>query len=212
METVNQALEYLDEGLSIIPIRPDTKRPAIKWMEYQHRQPTADEVTDWFEKFPDANIAVVTGSVSGVVIVDCDNEDALNAAISCGMQSNIRVKTKRGHHLWFKHPMDGVRRGPRAGGNSRGHDWPRVNGLDFRGDGSYALLPPSKGYEWAVPEGWERDDDMPVWEDWSPVSAPIEFPDLSFEDLDLSSIQFDPADKVSEWDRTEEFVKRKGVS
>lgn len=210
METVNQALEYLDEGLSIIPIRPDTKRPAIKWMEYQHRQPTADEVTDWFEKFPDANIAVVTGSVSGVVIVDCDNEDALNAAVSCGMQSNIRVKTKRGHHLWFKHPMDGVRRGPRAGGNSRGHDWPRVNGLDFRGDGSYALLPPSKGYEWAVPEGWERDDDMPVWEDWSPVSAPIEFPDLSFEDLDLSSIQFDPADKVSEWDRTEEFVKEKG--
>lgn len=210
METVNQALEYLDEGLSIIPIRPDTKRPAIKWMEYQDRQPTADEVTDWFEKFPNANIAVVTGSVSGVVIVDCDNEEALNAAISCGMESTIRVKTKRGHHLWFKHPMDGVRRGPRAGGNSRGQDWPRVNGLDFRGDGSYALLPPSKGYEWAVPEGWDREDDMPVWEDWSPVNEPTEFPDISFEDLDLSSIEFNPADKVSEWDRTEEFVKEMG--
>ena len=92
---LNAALEYLDEGLSIIPIHADTKRPAVKWRDYQTRPPTEQEVTDWFTMWPEANIAVVTGEVSGIVVVDCDNDAALNAAISCGMRSPISVSTKR---------------------------------------------------------------------------------------------------------------------
>ena len=119
---LDAALEYLERGWSIIPIKPEGKRPAIKWREYQDRLPTEDEVNGWWGQWPNYDIAIVTGAISGLVVVDCDNEDALHAAFDAGMRSPIRVKTKRGVHLYFEHPKDGVRRGPRAGVNSRGAD------------------------------------------------------------------------------------------
>lgn len=205
---LNAALEYLDEGLSVIPILAETKRPAIRWKEYQSRLPTEEEITQWFTTWPEANIAVVTGELSGVVIVDCDNDEALNAAISCGMRSPISVSTKRGCHLWFAHPKDGKRRGPRAGGNSTGVDWPRTNGLDFRGDGSYALLPPSNGYSWKVGEGLDRLDDLPTWSDWRPSVSPASMDDFVFADLNLKDVRFDPSALMTEWERTEAFVRK----
>lgn len=209
-KTVDAALEYLDQGLSIIPIKLDSKRPAIKWQEFQERLPTEDEVVSWFDTWPDAGIAIITGAISGVVVVDCDNPDALHAAFDAGMRSPVRVKTKRGTHLYFAHPRDGIRRGPRAGVNSRGADWPRIDGLDFRGDGSYALLPPTNNYSWdfAVGTDW---DDLPVWEDWHPgeISPSISRGGVfEFENLDLSAVR--PLDEfASEWDRTARFVRER---
>ncbi len=208
--TVDAALEYLDRGWSVIPINAATKRPAIKWLEYQDRQPTEQEVVDWFDQFPDAGLAIVTGAVSGVVVVDCDNDDALHAAFDCGMRSPVKVKTKRGTHLYFAHPKDGVRRGPRGGWNSRGVDWPHINGLDFRGDGSYALLPPSNGYSWDVAPGHDLDD-APVWQDWRPAAplAPLARGGVfEFENLDLTHVR--PLDEfASEWDRTARDVRER---
>jgi hypothetical protein len=208
---LDAALEYLEEGWSIIPIKPEGKRPAIKWTEYQTRHPTEAEVTQWWTQWPDHQIAIVTGAISRLVVVDCDNEDAMHAAFDAGMRSGIRVKTKRGWHLYFEHPKDGIRRGPRAGVNSRGADWPQISGLDFRGDGSYALLPPSNGYHWDIGVGLDRRYDMPVWQDWKPrLPAPRISGDFSFEELDLSSVEpLHPDELLSEWDRTAKFVLEK---
>jgi len=93
---LDAALEYLERGWSIIPIRPDAKRPAIKWLEYQERLPTEEEVEEWWTKWPNHDIAIVTGALSGVVVVDCDNDEAAHAAYDAGMRSPIKVKTKRG--------------------------------------------------------------------------------------------------------------------
>ena len=209
-KNLGAALELLDLGWSVIPCRPDTKRPRIKWKEFQSKLPTEDQVTDWWNKFPNDPIALITGEISGVVVVDCDNEEALHAAFDCGMKSHFRAKTKRGHHLYFKHPKDGIRRGPKAGVNSRGADWPRINGLDFRGDGSYALVPPSKNYSWDIPQGFSLEpDDFPVWQDWTP-SLKQESGDetFSFNDLDLSDVvAMNPIEFISEWDRTARYVR-----
>jgi len=207
---LDAALEYLDRGWSIIPIKPEGKRPAIKWRDYQDRLPTEEEVVEWWERWPDYDIAIVTGALSGVVVVDCDNEDAMRAAFDAGMRSPIRVKTKRGIHLYFQHPKDGIRRGPRAGVNSRGEDWPRIDGLDFRGDGSYALLPPSNGYRWDLPSALDLEDDTPVWRDWRPELPPAKGDEFSFGRLDLSDITpAQPDEFVSEWDRTAKFVRER---
>ena len=209
-KNLGAALELLELGWSVIPCRPDTKRPRIKWKEFQSKLPTEDQVTDWWTKFPNDPIALITGEISGVVVVDCDNEEALHAAFDCGMKSHFRAKTKRGHHLYFRHPKDGIRRGPKAGVNSRGADWPRINGLDFRGDGSYALVPPSKNYSWAIPTGFSLEpDDFPLWEDWTP-SLKQEGGDepFSFNDLDLSDVvAMNPIEFISEWDRTARYVR-----
>ena len=203
---LDAALEYLDRGWAVIPIKGD-KRPAIKWAEFQTRLPTEEEVIGWWTKWPDNDIAVITGEVSGIVVVDCDNDEAIEASQTAGMQSPIRVKTKRGLHLYFLHPRDGVRRGPRAGVNSRGADWPCINGLDFRGDGSYALLPPSTNYSWAIPAYLDLDE-MPVWNDWKPKLGEERLTaEFTFGKLDLSGIDpIDPSELLSEWDRTAKYV------
>ena len=203
---LDAALEYLDRGWAIIPIKGD-KRPAIKWADFQNRHPTEDEVIEWWTKWPNYDIAVITGEISGIVVVDCDNKEAIESSQEAGMQSPIRVQTKRGLHLYFLHPRDGVRRGPRAGVNSRGADWPCINGLDFRGDGSYALLPPSNNYEWEIPAYLDLDE-MPVWQDWKPKLAEERLTaEFTFSKLDLSGIDpIDPTELLSEWDRTAKYV------
>src|SRR4051794_26071197 len=81
------AQRFLEMGLSVIPVpspRPgvpagqpgDGKVPAIPWSEYQERRPTTCEIAAWFGAAP-MNLAVVTGKVSGVVVVDADEPEAL---------------------------------------------------------------------------------------------------------------------------------------
>ena len=78
-------MELIDRGWSIIPIRPDTKRPAVQWKEFQNRQCTEDEASLWWSS-NEYDIAIVTGALSGIVVVDCDNEEALHAAFEAGMR------------------------------------------------------------------------------------------------------------------------------
>jgi hypothetical protein len=75
MTTANcreSALSYAGSGWSIIPIRPKEKAPLVRWQEYQHRRADPEEIRRWFERWPDANIGVVTGAVSGIVVLDVD--------------------------------------------------------------------------------------------------------------------------------------------
>lgn len=207
MSNLDSALEYLDQGWSVIPIHAHTKKPAIEWKEYQSRQPTEEEVEAWWATWPHANIAIITGHLSGVVIVDCDNERALAAAKELGFESPISVRTRHGRHFYWAHPRDGTYFGNRAGSNSRGVDWPKVPGLDFRGDGGYALLPPSKSYSWEIAAAHDFDD-MPEWSAWKAPPAPPAPEDFGFEHLDLSGYEpLDPDQLPLEWERTRDYVR-----
>ncbi len=171
LTTTKEAIyEYLDRGWSIIPICANDKTPLVKWKKFQTRQPTEDEIDFWLEKWPDMLIAVVCGAISGIIVVDADNPDAQQAAHDQGFESPVMVKTKRGRHWYFKHPLDGVHRGPQSGSGSKGEVWPQINGLDFRGDGSYALLPPSTHYTWDILNDHDLDD-MPLFQDWRPSKS-----------------------------------------
>ena len=125
---------------SVIPIGAD-KKPAIKWMEYQDRRPSIEEILAW----PDAeNLAVVTGAVSNLVVVDCDSkEDAQWFWENISKTSTI-AKSRRGYHYYFRHPGDKVANGQKINGK-----------YDVRGDGGYALVPPSRHsegeYTWCKP-------------------------------------------------------------
>src|SRR5438132_97233 len=85
-DVLAMAHQLLERGLSVIPVpqpRPgvpvgepgDGKVPAISWREYQTRLPTKEEVTRWFNS--PMNIAVITGAVSDVVVIDADDPNAL---------------------------------------------------------------------------------------------------------------------------------------
>lgn len=231
------ALEYLDKGLAIFPISIESKQPLNSWREYQTRLPTIDEVTDWFENgAPTAsgqrvrlfNLGLATGAVSGVVVVDADNEKAERYCRENGMASAFSVKTTRGRHFYFSHPGGSARFGNKVGGVGKYDvDWPTVDGLDFRGDGGFVVIPPSikldadknvvHQYEWDF--GYSDDlTEAPVWQGTKPMMRAIEEVDVTkspeeiFSSLDLTHVRtHTEGDGMSVIRSTELRVKELGM-
>jgi hypothetical protein len=148
MTPLETARAFLARGLSVIPIprpRPgvppntpgDGKTAAIKWKDYQTRRPTDDELVAWFGGEP-MNLAVVTGEVSGLVVIDADDGDALAWCTRELPPTPWQSKTGKGVHLWYDRPP-GVRVPNRVRIETREGRW----ALDVRGDGGYVIAPPS---------------------------------------------------------------------
>jgi hypothetical protein len=65
-------------------------------------------ITHWFESWPNANLGLVTGAVSDLVVIDLDNDEArlkLKGMLGDFDLSAIpRSRTGKGWQLFFKHP------------------------------------------------------------------------------------------------------------
>lgn len=138
------ALSYLKDGLSIIPLRPRGKEPLISWTEFQSRFASESEVRGWLARWPTLNIGCVTGSVSGICVIDLDGPEGLQSASTLKLTSPIVSISGKGKHLWFKHPNVNVQNAVR--------EFP---GTDIRGDGGYVVVGPSvhengQRYRWVT--------------------------------------------------------------
>lgn len=143
------AMEYRRRSFSVIPIKPRDKRPLIPWEQFQ-KQPADDaQIEQWGKEFNGANIGIVTGAISGLVVIDLDSAEAKDKLKELFPTFDLtkvpRARTGKGWQLFFKHP--GVAVPNRAG---------VIPGLDVRGDGGYVVAPPSihpnsKTYKWEVP-------------------------------------------------------------
>jgi hypothetical protein len=149
------ALDYRRLGWSVIPIAPRGKQPLVRWQVYQHRQPHAPEVSDWFRQWPDANLAIVTGVVSGLVVLDVDPRHGGDASLRelerrhGPIAETVEVRSGGGgRHLYFHHSGEIIRN--RVG---------IAPGLDLRGDGGYVVAPPSV-HASGEPYRWERSPDV----------------------------------------------------
>lgn len=167
MPSVEQwALRYLSRGWSVIPIRTREKRPLLPWHPYQDHLAEAEEIGDWFRRWPTANIAIVTGAVSGLLVLDVDPRHGGDASLSRLEQAHGPIPATveaitggGGRHLYFSHPGGTV------------HN--RVNlaeGIDLRGDGGYVVAPPSlhpsgRRYAWKKGHGPGETvlANMPEW-------------------------------------------------
>jgi len=141
MNRLQAALHYLDKGFSVIPIRPD-KKPFIQWQDFQKRRATAEEIRAWWTKWPMANVGIVTGEISGIFVIDCDNEEAYNKIQELLPDSFITciAKTPRGYHLYLIYPK----------GQNISNATSIIPGVDIRGEGGYIIAPPSVNVEGKV--------------------------------------------------------------
>jgi archaellum biogenesis ATPase FlaH len=156
MENENQilkaALRYCDMGFSIIPIG-ENKRPLLaEWKPYQEVCATKEQVEKWFEQFPQANIGIITGKVSNIVVIDVDDKDA---DIS-GLIPTAIAQTGRGFHYYYSHPGFPV------------HCGILRTKIDIKGDGGYVIAPPSlhasgRHYEWVCHPDDVGFADLPQW-------------------------------------------------
>ena len=77
-QILSAALVYAENGLSVIPVSRD-KKPLLKsWKEYQDRYATEEEILSWWEQWPDANVAIITGKISDLVGVDADGSEGID--------------------------------------------------------------------------------------------------------------------------------------
>lgn len=144
-----EALEYLARGWSVLPIEPAGKRPLVRWEELQQRLASAAEVRGWLARWPDANLGVVTGAISGLLVLDVDPRHGGAESLSAletgegPLPPTVEALTGGGgRHLYFAHPGGVVRN--RVGLRP---------GIDLRGDGGLVVVPPSRhpsgrAYRW----------------------------------------------------------------
>ncbi|SNS54320.1 Primase C terminal 1 (PriCT-1) [Micrococcales bacterium KH10] len=138
------ARRFAAAGLPIFPLIPGGKKPVIKDGQGFHAATTdIDQVTTWWTRWPDANIGIPTGTVSGFDVVDVDNKatgsgfEAFNKAHAQGLVRGWAglVRTPSGGmHAYY--PVEVGREQP-CWQSAKAH-------VDFRGAGGYIVAPPSR--------------------------------------------------------------------
>lgn len=143
------ALFYLRRGWSVFPISPVSKKPLVDWYEFQERHATEREIDQWWRKFPSAGVGIVTGKISGLVVLDVDPKHGADVNyIYKTFPSSIVAKTGGGGgHFYYRYPEgEDIR-------NSVGKKNGVQTGYDVRANGGYVVAPPSlhpsgRRYEW----------------------------------------------------------------
>lgn len=188
---------YVRKGMSVFPVhtvsdglcscgdrvcRNPGKHPIASLVPHGLSDALCDEraVAEWWASWHDANIGVVTGQKSAVIILDIDHghggEDSfldLEARYGTVPPTWTCLTGGGGMHLWFRMPDRPIR-------NSAGLLGP---GLDVRGDGGYAVAPPSahkSGHAYGWAEEWRPGKvdlaPLPAWLLEQMVSAGVAGP------------------------------------
>lgn len=143
------AVAYARLGWSIIPIKTRDKKPLVRWEKYQSEKATEDQVESWWKKWPEANIGIVTGLISDIIVIDIDSATGQENYIVAfdELHSTISQKTGKPNstHLFFKHPKD------QKYANATGF----LPDVDVRADGGYVVAAPSihpnkTKYKWVI--------------------------------------------------------------
>lgn len=129
----SRALQLSVSGFSIMPVGLD-KRPLLKsWKQYQTK--AADEATieAWWKRWPNANIGVITGKVSGITVIDVDTYKGGRAD---RFPKTYTVQTGNGGlHLYYKYA---------PGLTISANAYADMPGIDIRNDGGYVVGPYSE--------------------------------------------------------------------
>lgn len=127
------ALDLWDAGYQVVVAPLKGKRPTIPWKRYQAERVPREQVQEWFAQ-GEHNLALISGSISGTVVVDGDSRDACAYIEQICAPTPMKVLTSKGAHYYFAHP------GGRVPNSVRVMDDPPI---DLRGDGGLTIGPGS---------------------------------------------------------------------
>jgi hypothetical protein len=124
--------------------RTPGKHPDVgsSWKRFMREHADLDLVRRWFTQKPYANVGIVTGEISAVVVLDADGEAGVTELERRGYPTTWTARSGSGGlHLYLRHP------GYLAANR-------KIAGIgDLRGDGGLIVAPPSlhvsgNRYEW----------------------------------------------------------------
>ena len=142
------ALRYAKRGFPVFPVEPRGKRPLTP---HGFKDATANPVqlAEWWNRWPNANIGIPTGSASGLLVLDIDPRSGGNESLERLIEAHgplpdttTQTTGGGGRHLIFKY-VEGVRSGVLA------------DGIDVKAEGGYIVVAPSihqsgNRYRWDV--------------------------------------------------------------
>lgn len=146
------AIEYAKKGFAVFPLKYRDKVPLTR-NGCKDATTDAAQIKAWWQKYPNANIGLATGSVSQNVFVidlDIDEDRGIDGYHSLGdwqrehgdfPETWTAITGRGGYHLYYR-------------GNGRIKNRAGIiDGVDIRGNGGYVVAPPSihkngRRYEW----------------------------------------------------------------
>jgi hypothetical protein len=170
--TLQAALEYVQRGWSVFPLGPPTPataekkgehgRPLVAWKHLQERRTTVAEVRQWWKQWPNAGVAIVTGRISGIVVVDVDPK---HGGTSEGLPHTdcVALTGSGGKHHVYRYPASAKSVACQV--NPDDSPDPIRRGRDVRADGGYINAAPSlhysgRNYSW---ESFGELGEPPEW-------------------------------------------------
>ena len=154
---VESALGLGARGWSIVPIEAGGKKAAIPWKILQKDRWTPEEIEQHYTANVHHNFGVVTGSISGgLVVLDVD-KDAGGFESIAKLQSDHEALPKTltsitgggGRHYFFHYA-----------GTFKGSVGKLGKGLDIRAEGGYVVVPPTD--DGRMPYQWDGPEDTPI--------------------------------------------------
>lgn len=160
---LDHALEYACQGYKILPLHFPTHKQKCscgkKNCSSVGKHPLTrnglkdasneeSKINEWWSNYPTANLGILTGSVSGFVVLDIDKDHGGYESLKTLQESYETIPTTRqtesgggGLHIYF------------ACTKTLKNRVGILPGIDFRGDGGYIIAPPSthitgKKYLW----------------------------------------------------------------
>jgi hypothetical protein len=175
------ALPLALKGFSITPPIPvGDKHPCLKWKQYQTARASLEQIAQWADDFPTFNYGIVTGRISGIVVLEADDHEAIELVTRRCPATPMMQITRKGRHYVYRYPkhlphvitrakltVEGVKRN-----------------LDIRGDGGLIVAP---GSFWTKDGTTGRYRMVTPWKDIPWEDVPIFDP--AWVELDAQKMQ-----------------------
>ncbi|MCA9882875.1 MAG: bifunctional DNA primase/polymerase [Anaerolineae bacterium] len=137
------ATGYRHMGYSVIPVfgkaRPGSEKiAAVPWKAFQQRHATEYEIGQWYDQNDFAGLAIITGRISGLVVLDFDDE-ILAQSFARQLPHLTQTRTIRSGsrglpHYYYKLP------------SHLSISTHKCAGVDLQADGRYVVTSPTEGY------------------------------------------------------------------
>ncbi len=178
MSNLEAALALAAKGFRLIPLhnpkngkcscgksacdRPGKHPRLTRW---QHKASSnRSQLEKWFADWPDANLGIVTGKPSRVLVLDVDDKHANSGSTTLSelerthtpLPQTLTATTGTGQHLYFAYPRHAIKCSVAKLGI----------GLDVRGENGFVVCPPSlhaNGKQYAWVDESVAIADAPIW-------------------------------------------------
>lgn len=154
----------LFRGYNPIPLMPGSKSPGVRtrhegwrpmagWDRWCRQRPTERTIAAWLRMIGDSEAGVGVACGMGLICIDIDLEDAMEAILAILPPSNVTKKGRKGISLFYRGNTDKIR--------SRNFRTPdKIGLLDLLSEGKQTVLPPSIHPDTGEPYYWCTEETL----------------------------------------------------